>query len=280
MQLSPLVQFYNGHSAPQLGFGVWQIPNDQTANVVQSALEAGYRLVDTAAIYENEQGVGAGLAASGLARQDYFVTTKVWNDSHGSTATRTAFFQSLERLNLDYVDMYLIHWPVPKYNLFVETWETLIALRDEGLIKNIGVCNFNANHLESLIQATGEKPVVNQIELHPGFQQNAMRTFNASHQIQTQAWSPMGLGTLWDNPTLTEIAQKHQRNVGQIMLRWQIELGNMVISKSVSTERIRSNLDIFTFKLDAEDMAAIAQLDQATGRLGPDPDLFRLPKAL
>ena len=278
MQLSPLVPFYNSHTAPQLGFGVWQIPNDQTASSVQTALETGYRLIDTAAIYENEQGVGAGLAASGLARDDYFVTTKVWNDSHGQTATRSAFFQSLERLNLDYVDMYLIHWPVPKYNLFIETWETLIQLRDEGLIKNIGVCNFNANHIESLIKETGEKPVVNQIELHPGFQQHAMRAFNANHQIQTQAWSPMGLGTLWDNPTLTEIAQKHQRNVGQIMLRWQLEQGNMVISKSISPERIRSNFDVFSFSLDANDMAAIAQLDQTEGRLGPDPELFRLPK--
>lgn len=280
MQLSPLVHFYNGHSAPQLGFGVWQIPNEQTADAVQAALETGYRLIDTAAIYENEQGVGAGLAASGLARQDYFVTTKVWNDSHGSEATRVAFFNSLERLNLDYVDMYLIHWPVPKNNLFVETWETLRQLRDEGLIKHIGVCNFNANHLDTLIKETGEKPVVNQIELHPGFQQHAMREYNASHQIQTQAWSPMGLGTLWDNPTLTEIAQKHQRNVGQIMLRWQLELGNMVISKSVSPERIRSNFDVLNFRLDAHDMAAIAALDQEQGRLGPDPELFRLPKAL
>lgn len=280
MQLSPLVQFYNGHNAPQLGFGVWQIPNDETASAVQSALEAGYRLIDTAAIYENEQGVGAGLAASGLARQEYFVTTKVWNDSHGHGPTRTAFFQSLERLNLDYVDMYLIHWPVPKNSLFVESWETLIQLRDEGLIKQIGVCNFNADHLETLIKATEEKPVVNQIELHPGFQQSALRAFNANHQIQTQAWSPMGLGTLWDNPTLTEIAQKHQRNVGQIMLRWQLELGNMVISKSVSPQRIRSNFDVLNFRLDAADMAAIALLDQVQGRLGPDPDLFRLPKNL
>lgn len=278
MQVSPLVSFHNGHTAPQLGFGVWQIPNDDVPQAIETALETGYRLIDTATIYENEAGVGVGLAASGLPRSDYFVTTKVWNDSHGYDATKTAFYQSLERLKLDYVDMYLIHWPVPKINQYVETWQTMIQLRDEGLIKNIGVCNFNQDHLERLIHETGETPVVNQIELHPGFQQAAMRAFNQQHQIQTQAWSPMGLGTLWDNPTLTEIAAKHQRNVGQIMLRWQIELGNMVISKSVTPERIRGNFAIFDFTLDAEDMRAIAALHDDANRLGPDPVLFRLPK--
>lgn len=278
MQVSPLVSFHNGHTAPQLGFGVWQIPNDDVPQAIETALETGYRLIDTATIYENEAGVGVGLAASGLPRSDYFVTTKVWNDSHGHDATKTAFYQSLERLKLDYVDMYLIHWPVPKINQYVETWQTMIQLRDEGLIKNIGVCNFNQDHLERLIHETGETPVVNQIELHPGFQQTAMRAFNQQHQIQTQAWSPMGLGTLWDNPTLTEIAAKHQRNVGQIMLRWQIELGNMVISKSVTPERIRGNFAIFDFTLDAEDMRAIAALHDDANRLGPDPVLFRLPK--
>lgn len=279
MQSNPLMTFHNGNHAPQLGFGVWQIPNEQAPQAVHAALEAGHRLIDTATIYENEQGVGAGLASSGLARHDYFVTTKVWNDSHGTEQTKDAFYQSLTRLGLDYIDMYLIHWPVPKINHYVESWQAMIALRDEGLIKNIGVCNFNANHLERLIAETGEVPVVNQIELHPGFQQDAMRQFNSQHQIQTQAWSPMGLGTLWDNPTLAQIAAKHQRNVGQIMLRWQIELGNMVISKSVTPDRIRGNLAIFDFNLDTEDMQAIAALDLANGRLGPDPELFRLPKA-
>lgn len=276
---SPLIRFNNDHQVPQLGFGVWQIPNDQTAQAVQTALEAGYRLIDTAAIYGNEQGVGAGLAASGMPRQDYFVTTKVWNDSHGSELTKTAFYQSLDLLGLDYVDMYLIHWPVPKNNQYVQSWQTMMALRDEGLIKNIGVCNFNAEHIETLIKETGEKPVVNQIELHPGFQQQALRDFHAKHQIQTQAWSPMGLGTLWDNPTLADIATKHQRNVGQIMLRWQIELANMTLSKSVTPDRIRSNLEIFDFHLDGDDMKAIASLHSDEGRLGPDPLLFRLLKS-
>lgn len=275
----PLVTFHNGNQAPQLGFGVWQIPNDKTAQAVQTALEAGYRLVDTATIYENELGVGQGLSQSGLARDDYFVSTKVWNDSHGHTATKDAFYQSLERLQLDYVDMYLIHWPVPKVNHYVQSWETMIQLRDERLIKNLAVCNFHAQHIQTLIKETGEKPVVNQIELHPGFQQPEMRAFNQEQQIQTQAWSPMGLGTLWHNPTLAEIAAKHQRNVGQIMLRWQIELGNMVISKSETPERIQSNLEIFDFQLDAQDLAAIAQLHDSNKRLGPEPDLFRLPKA-
>lgn len=276
---NPLIRFNNHHQAPQLGFGVWQIPNDQTAQAVQTALEAGYRLIDTAAIYGNEREVGTGLATSGLPRQDYFVTTKVWNDSHGSELTKAAFYQSLDRLGLDYVDMYLIHWPVPKINQFVQSWQTMMALRDEGLIKNIGVCNFNAEHIETLIKETGEKPVVNQIELHPGFQQQALRDFHAKHHIQTQAWSPMGLGTLWDNSTLADIATKHQRNIGQIMLRWQIELGNMTLSKSVTPERIRNNLAIFDFQLDEDDMQAIATLHSDEGRLGPDPELFRLPKA-
>ena len=279
MPTRPLVQFYTGQLAPQLGFGTWQIERAHAAHAVQSALEVGYRLIDTAAIYENEAEVGAGLAASGLARTDYMVSTKVWNDSHGHEATRSAFYQSLERLKLDYVDIYLIHWPVPKVDQYVQSWQTLMALRDEGLIKQLGVCNFNADHIERLIKETGEKPVLNQIELHPGYQQAAMRAFNAQHGIQTQAWSPMGLNTLWDNPTLTEIAQKHQRNVGQIMLRWQIELGNMVISKSSTAERMRSNLAIFDFELDAADMQAIATIDSSQ-RLGPDPVLFRLPKAL
>lgn len=277
-QASPLITFHNGNQAPQLGFGVWQIPNDKTAQAVETALEAGYRLIDTATIYANEQGVGAGLAASGLARQDYFVTTKLWNDSHDTAPTKAAFYQSLEQLKLDYVDMYLIHWPVPKINHYVQSWQTMMALRDEGLIKNIGVCNFNANHIQRLIDETGEVPVVNQIELHPGFQQQTMREFNAQHKIQTQAWSPLGLGTLWDNPTLAEIAAKHQHNVGQIMLRWQIELGNMVITKSETPERIRCNLDIFSFALDEADLQAIAALMAAEKRLGPDPELFRLPK--
>lgn len=275
----PLITFHNGNQAPQLGFGVWQIPTEQTAQAVQTALEAGYRLIDTATIYENERGVGAGLANSGLARSEYFVSTKVWNDSHGQAQTKAAFYQSLERLGLDYVDMYLIHWPVPKINQYVQSWEAMIALRDEGLIKNLGVCNFNIDHLQQLITETGEKPVVNQIELHPGFQQPTMRAFHQEQHIQTQAWSPMGLGTLWHNPTLAEIAAKHQRNVGQIMLRWQIELGNMVISKSETPERIRSNLAIFDFQLDAADMTAITALHNESQRLGPDPRLFRLPKA-
>lgn len=277
-QPSPLITLNNGNQVPQLGFGVWQIANDKTVEAVQTALEAGYRLIDTATIYENESGVGAGLKASGMARSDYFVTTKVWNDSHGAEATKAAFYQSLERLGLDYVDMYLIHWPVPKINQYVQSWQAMIELRDAGLIKNIGVCNFNADHIEALIRETGEKPVVNQIELHPAFQQPAMRQFHAQHQIQTQAWSPMGLGTLWDNPTLADIAAKHQRNVGQIMLRWQIELGHLVLSKSETPERIRSNLQIFDFALDEADKQAIATLHNEAGRLGPDPDLFRLPK--
>ncbi|KAA0890753.1 aldo/keto reductase [Pusillimonas sp. ANT_WB101] len=273
-----IIEFHDGRSAPQLGFGTWQIDDDKVTSVVQTAIEAGYRSIDTAAIYGNEVGVGKGISQSGVARDELFIATKLWNDRHGHDISRAAFQESLEKLGLDYVDLYLIHWPVPKNDLYVQAWEAMISLRDEGLAKSIGVCNFNIPHLERLLDETGVLPVVNQIELHPNFQQAALREFHAEHDIITEAWSPLGRGRLWEDATLKQIASKHKRTAAQVLLRWHLQLGNMVIPKSVTPSRIVENLQCFDFALDDQDMAAIASLDKADGRSGPDPDLFRLPK--
>ncbi|PLC54573.1 oxidoreductase [Pollutimonas nitritireducens] len=273
------VSFHDGRSAPQLGMGVWQVENDIASSIVKTAIDIGYRSIDTAAIYGNEAGVGRGIAESSVKREELFIATKLWNDRHGHDSTKVAFEESLEKLGLDYVDLYLIHWPVPKVGLFVDAWECMIQLRDEGRAKSIGVCNFNVNHLEQLLDQTGVLPVVNQIELHPQFQQAELREFHAEHDIVTEAWSPLGRGRLWDDPTLNDIARKRQRSVAQVMLRWHIQLGNMVIPKSVTPSRLEENWRIFDFTLNDDDMAAIARLDRPDGRDGPDPELFRLLKA-
>lgn len=270
--------FHDGRNAPQLGLGVWQVENDVAATVVQTAIGVGYRSIDTAAIYGNEEGVGRGIAQSNVKREDLFIATKLWNDRHGHDTSKAAFEESLEKLGLDYVDLYLIHWPVPKNGLYVDAWETMIQLRDEGRAKSIGVCNFNINHLQKLLDKTGVLPVVNQIELHPHFQQAELRQFHAEHEIVTEAWSPLGRGKLWEDPSLVAIAHKHNRSVAQVMIRWHTQLGNMVIPKSITPSRIQENFHVFDFTLDAEDMAAIAALDRPDGRDGPDPELFRLPK--
>lgn len=272
------VKFHDGRSAPQLGLGVWQVENEITAKVVATALKEGYRLVDTAAIYGNETGVGRGIADSGVAREDLFVTTKLWNDRHEYDSALAACQESLDRLGLDYVDLYLIHWPAPKNGLYVKAWEAMLQLHDEGQARSIGVSNFNIGHLQRLLDETGVLPVVNQIELHPRFQQAELREFHAEHGILTQAWSPLGRGVLWEDPVLVAIARKHGRSVAQVMIRWHIQLGNMVIPKSITPARIRENFQVYDFALDDEDMAAIAGLDSADGRSGPDPELFQLPK--
>lgn len=272
--LQGTLPFHDGRRAPQLGLGVWQVKDDEAATVVQAALDIGYRSVDTAAIYGNETGVGRGIAASGVPREDLFIATKVWNDRHGHDSTKAAFNESLEKLGLDYVDLYLIHWPVAQQGRFVQAWEALIQLRDEGRAKSIGVCNFNIPHLQALLDETGVLPVVNQIELHPHFQQAELREFHAEHDIITEAWSPLGRGRLWEDATLVGIAAKHGRSVAQVMLRWHIQLGNMAIPKSVTPSRMRDNLAVLDFKLDDQDMAAIAALDNPNGRGGPDPEVF------
>jgi 2,5-diketo-D-gluconate reductase A len=250
---------------------VWQTPNDVAVTAVRAALDAGYRHVDTAAAYQNEDGVGEGIRASGLDRADVYVTTKVWNADQGYDAALRAVQASLKRLKLDYMDLCLIHWPSPHRGLYLDTWRALIAAREEGLVRAIGVSNFQAEHLDRIIGETGVTPVLNQIELHPRFQQKALREANAQRGIRTESWSPLGQGRLLEDPTIGRIAARHGRTPAQVIIRWHIESGLIVIPKSVTPSRIRENFDVFGFSLDADDMAAIAALDDPGGRIGPDP---------
>ncbi|KJV30408.1 aldo/keto reductase [Luteibacter yeojuensis] len=268
----PLLTLNDGHKAPQLGFGVFQIPNDETQRAVEEALQAGYRSIDTAAIYKNEEGVGHALAGAGIARGDIFLTTKLWNAEQGYDSTLRAFDASMKKLGTDYLDMYLIHWPTPKHDRYVDTWKAFIKLRDEGRIRSIGVSNFQPAHLDRIVKETGVAPVVNQIELHPDFAQNDVVAADRKHDIITEAWSPLGQGgDLLKNETLVQLGKKHGKTPAQVVLRWHVQLGHMVIPKSVTPERIRSNIDVFDFELSAEDMAAIAKLDRGN-RMGPHPD--------
>jgi 2,5-diketo-D-gluconate reductase A len=258
---------------PQLGFGVFQVPPEDTAAAVQRALEVGYRLIDTATTYGNEAGVGDGIAASGLDRDDVFVTTKLWNDDQGRERALRAFDESLERLDSEYVDLYLIHWPVPSQDRYVETWEALCELKDAGIARSIGASNFLVEHLERIIDATGTVPAVNQIELHLELQQAELRDFDREHGIVTEAWSPLGQGSSLEHPTVREIAEAHGRTPAQVVLRWHIQLGNMVIPKLVTPARIEENFTIFDFQLSDEEMAALEALDSGK-RTGPDPARF------
>ncbi len=268
----PTITLHNGVAMPQLGFGVWQVPDNEASDAVSSALEAGYRSIDTAAIYENEKGTGHALASSGLPREELFVTTKLWNSEHGQDSALRAFDASLARLGLDYVDLYLIHWPVPEQDRYVETWKALGRILADGRARAIGVSNFHPAHVQRLIDETGTVPALNQIELHPRLQQPVPRAYHADHGIATEAWSPLGQGKdLLQDPVLTGIAARHGRTVAQVVLRWHLQTGNVVIPKSVTPARIRENIDVFGFELSAEDMRAIEALN-ADSRLGPDPD--------
>ncbi|MFI6333906.1 aldo/keto reductase [Streptomyces sp. NPDC050535] len=259
---------------PQLGFGVWQVPDDEAERAVATALEAGYRSIDTAAIYGNEEGTGRGLAASGVARQDLFVTTKLWNSDQGYDSTLRAFDTSLDKLGLDYVDLYLIHWPTPDRAKYIDTYKAFEKIHADGRAKAIGVSNCLPEHLESLIEATSVVPAVNQIELHPHLQQIAAREYHAEQGIATEAWSPLGSGQgLLEVPAIVAIAQKHGRTPAQIVLRWHLQLGNVVIPKSVTPSRIKENIDVFDFSLDDEDIAAVSALNEDR-RVGTAPVAF------
>jgi len=262
----------SGADMPVLGLGVWQVADDVAADAVQTAIAAGYSSIDTAAIYRNERGVGEGIRRSGAKRETLFVTTKVWNDSQGYDATLKAFDASIARLGMDHVDLYLIHWPAPARGLYLETWKALERLHADGRARSIGVSNFNIPHLERLFEASPIRPAVNQIELHPGLQQEALRAFHARHGIATEAWSPLQRGAV-DRSEIVAIGKKHGRTPAQVILRWHVQLGNIAIPKSVTPSRIRENIDVFGFALDEADMAAIARLDAGT-RTGPDPDTF------
>ena len=269
----PVVTLNNGVQIPQLGFGVWQVPDTETAAAVGTALEAGYRSIDTAAIYGNEKGTGAAIAASGLPREELFVTTKLWNSNHGHDRTLAALDASLEKLGLDHVDLYLIHWPAPERDAYLDSWRALGKILADGRARAIGVSNFKPAHLRRLIDETGVVPAVNQVELHPLLQQQELRAFHAEHGIATEAWSPLAQGSLLQHPVLTGIAQRLGRTPAQVILRWHLQLGTIVIPKSVTPERIRQNADVFGFTLDEADMTAVTALDQGdAGRIGPDPD--------
>jgi 2,5-diketo-D-gluconate reductase A len=274
MSSIPSVDLGADVTIPQLGFGVFQIPDDETERVVLEALEIGYRHIDTAAVYRNEAGVGRAVAASGLARDEVFVTTKLWNNAQGRENAPRALADSLGRLGLDHVDLYLIHWPVPARDLYLETWEALLELQQEGLARAVGVSNFQVPHLERIIEATGVSPAINQIELHPWLQQAPLRAFGAEQRITTEAWSPLAQGgARLEDPVLTAIAEAYGKTVAQVILRWQLQLGNVVIPKSATPARIRQNAELFDFALGVADMDAIAGLD-AGDRIGFDPDTF------
>jgi 2,5-diketo-D-gluconate reductase A len=263
----------NGREILQLGFGVFQVPPEQTTAAVLGALETGYRLIDTAEMYGNEAGVGEAISRSGLDRSEVFVTTKVWNDHQGRGPTRVALERSLERLGSDYVDLYLIHWPAPPRGLYVETWETLIELHTEGRAHSIGVSNFLVEHLERIIAATDVVPSVNQVELHPRFPQAELRRYHAQRGILTEAWSPLGRGRILDDHTIAAIASGHGRTPAQVVLRWHLQLENIAIPRSVNPARIEENFQIFDFELSDDEMRLIAELD-AGRRIGPDPARF------
>lgn len=270
----PTVRLNDGSAVPQFGFGVFQIPADETRAAVRTALDAGYRHLDTAQMYGNEAEVGRAVAESGVARADVFVTTKLDNDRHGYDAALGALDESLRTLGFDYVDLFLIHWPRPQDGRYVETWTALEKLKADGLARSIGVSNFTIEHLDRLADRTGTVPAVNQIELHPQFPQAALRAYHAEHGIATEAWSPIGQGgDLLHDGRLGALADRHGRTPAQIVLRWHIQLGNIVFPKSVTPARIRENIDVFDFELSADDMAVVDGLDTGT-RKGPDPDRF------
>jgi 2,5-diketo-D-gluconate reductase A len=267
------VELNDGGTMPRIGFGVFQVAPEETVEAVSYALQTGYRAVDTAAAYANERQVGRAVRASGIGREEVFVTTKLWNSDHGREAAHRAFDRSLDRLGFDYVDLYLIHWPAPGRGLYVETWEALVELKAAGRARSVGVSNFEIEHLERVIDATGVAPAVNQVELHPRLQQQQLRRFHAERGIVTEAWSPIAQGRVLDDPVITEVAETIGRTPAQVVLRWQLQLGNVVIPKSVTPARIEENFRVFDFTLDNDAMRRIATLD-AGERTGPDPARF------
>ncbi|QAY73369.1 aldo/keto reductase [Agromyces protaetiae] len=271
----PRIQLNDGHSIPQLGFGVFKVDPKETERIVTDALEVGYRHIDTARIYGNEAGVGKALADSGVRREELFVTTKLWNDDQGTDSVFDAFERSLDRLGLDYLDLYLIHWPAPAQDRYVETWRAFEQLRDSGRVRSIGVSNFLAHHLQRVIDETDVVPAVDQIELHPAHQQPATAAFAAEHGIRIEAWGPLGQGKypLFDLPEIAAPAAAHDKTPAQVVIRWHLQRGHIVFPKSNRRERMAENFDVFDFTLDEAEMQAITDLERE-GRVSTHPDSF------
>ncbi|WP_138732452.1 aldo/keto reductase [Modestobacter excelsi] len=274
MATVPTITLNNGVEIPQLGFGVYQVPPEDTADAVQAALEVGYRHIDTAEMYGNEKGVGEGIRASGVPREEVFVTSKLNNGFHAHDDALRAFDGTLEALGSDYVDLFLIHWPLPGIDVdYVETWKALEEIYRSGRAKSIGVSNFNAHHLRKLFGQTQIRPAVNQIEVHPYLAQDELRAFDADHEIATEAWSPIAQGKVLDDPTILRVAERHGKTASQVTLRWHVQRGDIVFPKSVTRSRVEENFDIFDFELSEDDLREITALDR-NERTGPDPDTF------
>jgi len=268
----PMVKLNDGNSIPQLGLGVWQVDADITARVVRDGIAAGYRLIDTAEGYQNEEGVGEAIRTGGVPRKELFITSKLRNGGHARDLALKSFDETMTKLGLDQIDLFLIHWPVPSQDKYVEAWKTMIDLQKQGRIKSIGVSNFNPDHIERIVKETGVTPVVNQIELHPRFQQRDKRDFMARHNVKIESWSPLGSGRMLDDAKVGAIAKRHGKSVAQTIIRWHLQDGLIVIPKSTHKERIEENFDVFDFELDSADLETIRGLDQAEkGRVGSDP---------
>ncbi|MBZ9854212.1 aldo/keto reductase [Mesorhizobium sp. CA13] len=265
------ISLNDGSTIPRLGLGVWQVDPAITAKVVGWGIKAGYRLIDTAEGYQNEKSVGEAIRSAGVPRGELFITSKLRNGAHQRDAALRAFEDTMDKLGIDQIDLFLIHWPVPSQDKYVEAWQTLVELQKAGRIKSVGVSNFNRDHLERIIGETGVTPAVNQIELHPRFQQREIREFHARHNIHTESWSPLGSGRLLGDATIAGIAAKHGKSAAQTMIRWHLQEGLIVIPKSVHQDRISANFDVFDFELDAQDLKAIRGMDSADGRVGPNP---------
>lgn len=267
----PLVTLNSGQIMPQLGLGVYKVNQDIAVHLVGHALELGYRRIDTAALYDNEAEVGAAVRKSGLAREEVFVTSKIWNDRHGYHEAKEAIQESVDRLNIEYVDMMLIHWPCPKQDKFVETWHAFEEVLETGLVRGIGVSNFNQPHLEKLLAHANITPAINQVELHPQLAQESLRNFNSRHNIRTEAWAPLGRARFMQHPLLTEISQSLNKSVAQVIIRWHLQLGNLVIPKSSNPDRLAENFDVFDFELSEHNMGIIETLNTET-RIATNPD--------
>lgn len=277
MSTVPTIDLNDGNKIPQLGFGVFQIPPDDTADAVKTALDIGYRHIDTAEMYQNEKGVGDGIRQAGVDRSEVFVTSKLNNGFHKPDDARRAFDDTLSALGFDYVDLFLIHWPLPTLygGDYVSTWKTLEEFKKDGRARSIGVSNFQVEHLKRLAQETETVPAVNQIEVHPYFVNNEVRVYGQQHGIETEAWSPIAQGKVLDDPVITRIAEAAGKSPAQVVLRWHIQRGDIVFPKSVTPQRIKDNFALFDFELGQDDVDAITTLDQGdSGRIGPNPDTF------